>query len=54
MKKKDFIAVMSKIMESKPEVVERIKNKTYHYRDMNELAGFYKTGVEVQPFIGEN
>jgi hypothetical protein len=54
MKKKDFIAVMSKIMESKTDVVERIKDKTYHYRDMTELANFYKTGVEVQPFIRKN
>lgn len=54
MKRKDFTAVMSKVMESKPDVVARIKKKTYHYRDINELADFYKTGVEVQPFIKEN
>lgn len=49
LKKDDFIPVMSEIMASEPEIVEKIKNKKYKYGNMDQLIlDFYKL-KEAQP-----
>jgi len=43
LRKDNFIEVMSEIMASEPEIVEKIKNKKYKYGNMDELVlDFYK------------
>jgi hypothetical protein len=42
--KKNFIDVMSNIMADKPEVVAKIKDKTFRYGDMEDLLKYYYTG----------
>ena len=42
--KKQFIEVMSNIMADKPEVVAKIKDKTFRYGDIEDLLTFYRTG----------
>ena len=44
--KGNFIEVMSRIMSDKPEVVAKIKDKTYKYGDMLELLTFYRVTPE--------
>jgi hypothetical protein len=45
-KRKDFIEVMCKIMADKPNVVAKIKDKTYRFGDLDDLLVFYLTGTE--------
>jgi hypothetical protein len=42
--KKNFTEVMCNIMADKPEVVAKIKDKTFRYGDMEDLLTFYRTG----------
>ena len=43
LRKDNFIEVMSEIMASEPEIADKIKNKKYKYRDMDQLIlDFYK------------
>ncbi len=43
LKKADFIPIMTEIMASEPEIVDKIKNKKYRYGNMDELIlDFYK------------
>lgn len=42
--KKNFMEVMSAIMADKPEVVAKIKDKTFRYGDIEDLLNFYRTG----------
>ena len=44
LEKKQFMEVMSNIMADKPEVVAKIKDKTFRYGDMEDLLTFYRTG----------
>lgn len=44
LEKKEFIEVMSNIMADKPEVVAKIKDKTFRYGDMEDLLTYYRTG----------
>ncbi|MBB5394890.1 hypothetical protein [Mucilaginibacter sp. AK015] len=44
LEKKQFIEVMSNIMADKPDVVAKIKDKTFRYGDMEDLLTYYKTG----------
>lgn len=44
LEKKQFIEVMSNIMADKPEVVAKIKDKTFRYGDMEDLLTYYRTG----------
>lgn len=44
LEKKQFIEVMSNIMADKPEVVAKIKDKTFRYGDMVDLLTYYRTG----------
>ncbi len=44
--KKNFITMMSRVMEDKPEVVKRIEDKDFKKGDMEDLVFFYKNGVE--------
>lgn len=44
LEKKRFIDVMSELMADKPEVVAKIKDKTFRYGDMGDLVTFYLTG----------
>jgi hypothetical protein len=32
-------------MADKPEIADRVKNKTYRYGDIKELIVYYQTGV---------
>jgi hypothetical protein len=43
LEKKKFMEVMSGVMAGKPEVVAKIKDKTFKYGDMEELMEYYKT-----------
>ena len=43
LRKDNFVQVMSEIMASQPEIVEKIKNKKYRYGNINELIlDFYR------------
>ncbi|GGH04549.1 hypothetical protein [Mucilaginibacter phyllosphaerae] len=42
--KKQFMEVMSGMMADKPEVVAKIKDKTFRYGDMQDLLTYYFTG----------
>ncbi|PAW94292.1 hypothetical protein CKK33_12655 [Mucilaginibacter sp. MD40] len=42
--KKNFIEAMSTILADKPEVVAKIKDKTFRYGDMDDLLKYYYTG----------
>jgi hypothetical protein len=44
LEKKQFIEVMSTILADKPDVVAKIKDKTFRYGDMDDLINYYKTG----------
>ncbi|WP_454802262.1 hypothetical protein [Mucilaginibacter phyllosphaerae] len=44
LEKKQFIEVMSTMMADKPDVVVKIKDKTFRYGDMQDLLTFYFTG----------
>ncbi|MFD0765311.1 hypothetical protein ACFQZI_10650 [Mucilaginibacter lutimaris] len=44
LEKKQFIEVMSSLMADKPEVVAKIKDKTFRYGDMDDLLTYYFTG----------
>ncbi|MEB0260166.1 MULTISPECIES: hypothetical protein [unclassified Mucilaginibacter] len=44
LEKKQFIEVMSDLMADKPEVVAKIKDKTFRYGDMDNLVTYYLTG----------
>jgi hypothetical protein len=44
LEKKQFIEVMSIILADKPDVVAKIKDKTFRYGDMDDLINYYKTG----------
>lgn len=44
LEKKQFIAVMSEILADKPDVVAKIKDKTFRYGDMEDLLNYYRTG----------
>lgn len=44
LEKKEFIDVMSNVMADKPEVVAKIKDKTFRYGDMEDLLTYYRTG----------
>jgi hypothetical protein len=44
LEKKQFIEVMSNIMADKPEIVAKIKDKTFRYGDMEDLLTYYRTG----------
>jgi hypothetical protein len=44
--KKNFIDVMSIIMADKPEIVTKIKDKTYRFGNVESLIDYYTTGVE--------
>ena len=46
--KKQFTEVMSNAMADRPEVVAKIKDKTYKYGDMKELLEFYRTGQQAK------
>jgi hypothetical protein len=43
--RKDFTDVVSSVMADKPEIAEKVKNKTYRYGDIKELIVYYQTGV---------
>ncbi|MFD0794422.1 hypothetical protein ACFQZX_12415 [Mucilaginibacter litoreus] len=42
--KKNFAATMSSILAGKPEVVTKIKDRTFRYGDMKALLDYYYTG----------
>ncbi|MGY4537261.1 hypothetical protein ACVW0P_001677 [Mucilaginibacter sp. UYNi724] len=44
LEKKQFVEVMSNLMADKPEVVAKIKDKTFRYGDMQDLVTYYLTG----------
>ncbi|RYU91526.1 hypothetical protein EWM62_06190 [Mucilaginibacter terrigena] len=44
LEKKQFIEVMSTLLADKPEVVAKIKDKTFRYGDIEDLLTFYRTG----------
>jgi hypothetical protein len=44
LEKKQFIEVMSILLADKPDVVAKIKDKTFRYGDMDDLINYYKTG----------
>lgn len=49
LKRDNFVPIMTEIMASQPEVVEKIKNKKYRYGNMDQLIlDFYKL-KEAQP-----
>ena len=43
LEKSNFIEIMSTIMSDKPDVVAKIKDKTYKYGDMQKLLDFYRS-----------
>jgi len=45
--KDNFVDAMSRIMSDKPEIVSKIADKTYKYRDLQELISIYLTGQTV-------
>lgn len=42
--KKNFVETMSTILADKPEVVAKVKDKTFRYGDMDALLKYYYTG----------
>lgn len=44
LEKKQFIEVMSSVMADKPEVVAKIKDKTFKYSNIDDLVEYYNTG----------
>lgn len=49
LKRDEFIPVMSEIMASQPEIVEKIKNKKYRYGQMNQLILDFYALKEASP-----
>ena len=54
LEKKQFMEVMSNVMADKPEVVAKIKDKTFKYGDLEELLEYYKTGKMDQKNVYDN
>ena len=42
--KENFIEAMSRIISDKPEIVAKVADKTYKYRDLQDLISLYLTG----------
>ncbi len=49
LKRDEFIPIMSEIMASQPEIVEKIKNKKYRYGQMNQLILDFYALKEASP-----